>query len=110
MSEKERIRRKFSSEEKAAALKRHLVKGEAISAICEELSILPTQFYRWQHELFEHASAAFEVKGRGKVPEGKTRKLEQRVEALEAKLAHKDHVIASVTEEYVHLKKTLGEA
>lgn len=109
MLEKERIRRKFSSEEKAAALKRHLVKGEAISAICEELRILPTQFYRWQHELFEHASAAFEVKGRSKRGEGNTRKLEQRVETLEAKLAHKDHVIASVTEEYVHLKKTLGE-
>ena len=58
-------------------------------------------FYRWQEELFDHGAAAFEVKGRGKGPDGRTRKLEKRVESLEAKLARKDNVIAEITEDYV---------
>ena len=35
--------------------------------------------------------------------------LEQKIAALEAKLARKDQIIAEVSEEYVKLKKELGE-
>jgi uncharacterized coiled-coil protein SlyX len=35
--------------------------------------------------------------------------LQRRIEALEAKLARKDTVIAEISEEYVTLKKELGE-
>jgi transposase-like protein len=109
MNEQKRTRRQYTSEEKAAAVKRHVVGGEAVSSICEQLGIAPNQFYRWQKELFDHASAAFEVKGRGRRPDAKARTLEKKVEKLEAKLAHKDNVIAEITEDYVKLKKTLGE-
>lgn len=109
MSDEKRRRRQFSSEEKARAVKRHVVGGEAVSVVCEDLGIAPNQFYRWQKELFDHASAAFEVKGRGRQPDGKARTLAKRVESLEAKLAHKDNVIAEITQEYVALKKSLGE-
>jgi len=109
MAEEKRARRQFSSEEKAVAVKRHVVGSEAVSAICEDLGVAPNLFYRWQKEFFDHAAAAFEVKGRGKRSDGQTRKLEKRVESLEAKLAHKDNVIAEITEDYVRLKKTLGE-
>ena len=109
MADEKRTRRQFASEDKAEAVKRHLVGGEAVSAICEDLGVAPNQFYRWQKELFDHAAAAFEVKGRGRRPDGKARKLEKRVESLEAKLAHKDNVIAEITEDYVRLKKSLDE-
>ena len=66
-------RRQFSSEDKAKAVKRHVLGGETLSAVCENLGIAPNMFYRWQKELFHHAAAAFEVKGRGKRPHGKTR-------------------------------------
>jgi hypothetical protein len=59
--------------------------------------------------LFDHGAAAFEVKGRGPRADTKTRALERKVEKLESKLAHKDGVIAEITEDYVMLKKTLGE-
>lgn len=102
-------RRQFASEEKAAAVKRHMVGGEPVSAICEDLGLAPNMFYRWQKELLDHAAAAFEVKGRGQRGDAKTRMLEKKVEKLQTKLAHKDGVIAEITEDYVTLKKTLGE-
>lgn len=109
MAEERKTRRQFTSDEKSAAVKRHLVGGEAVSAICEDLGLAPNLFYRWQKELFDHGAAAFEVKGRGPRVDTKTRVLERKVEKLEAKLAHKDGVIAEITEDYVTLKKTLGE-
>jgi len=109
MGVEKRTRRQFSSEDKASAVKRHVVGGEAVSAVCEDLGIAPNLFYRWQKELFDHAAAAFEVKGRGKRGDGPARKLEQANEKLRARLAHKDNVIAEITQEYVTLKKSLGE-
>lgn len=111
MGESKRSRRQFSSSEKAAILKRHLMGGEAVSAICEELDLAPNLFYRWQKELFDHADAAFEVKGRGRSRSDQvvSRKLERENEKLRAKLTRKDNIIAEVTEDYVKLKKTLGE-
>jgi len=63
-------RRQFSSQDKAAAVKRHLVGGEAVFSICEDLGIAPNLFYRWRKELLDHAEAAFEVKGRGRGASG----------------------------------------
>jgi len=109
MGDEKRTRRQFTSEDKAEAVKRHLVGGEAVSAVCEDLGIAPNLFYRWQKELFDHAAAAFEVKGRGKRPDQGAHRLVEQNEKLRAKLAHKDNVIAEITQEYVALKKSLGE-
>ena len=109
MGMSKRIRKRYSSEDKAAVVKRHVLGGEAVSAICEDLGIAPNLFYRWQKELFDHADAAFEVKGRGHGTNGVSVKLERDIEKLRSKLAHKDSVIAEITEDYVRLKKTLGE-
>ena len=59
---KRRQRRRFSSEEKVAALKRHLVGKEEISAICDELKLHPNQFYEWQRTFFENGTKAFQGK------------------------------------------------
>ena len=109
MLENKRIRRQFSSEDKASAVKRHVVNGEAISAICEDLGLTPKMFYRWRKEMFDHAAAAFEVKGNGKRENSRVRSLKRQNDKLRAKLTHKDNVIAEITEDYVRLKKNLGE-
>jgi len=109
MGDEKGNRRQYTSEDKADAVKRHVVSGEAVSAVCEDLGIAPNMFYRWQKELFDHAAAAFEVKGRGQRMDSRARKLEEDNEKLRAKLAHKDNVIAEITQEYVALKKSLGE-
>ena len=109
MAKERKSRRQFTSEEKASAVKRHVVGGESVSAICEDLGLAPNVFYRWQKELLDHAAAAFEVKSRGQRGDATARMLEKKVEKLQTKLAHKDSVIAEITEDYVKLKKTLGE-
>jgi transposase-like protein len=101
-------RRQFTAEQKAEAVKRHVMGKEEVSAVCESLGIAPNQFYRWQQELFENAAAAFEVKKRGPVRQPREAELERKVESLEQKIAHKDEVIAEVAQECVTLKKKLG--
>ena len=103
-----RTRRRYEADEKVAILKRHLLGKESVSDICDDIGLSPNQFYRWQKEFFDNGAAAFQNNG-GRV-NAKVRKMEEKVEFLEGKLRHKDNVIAEITEDYVHLKKNLGEA
>jgi len=98
-------RRHFTAEEKAAIVREHLLDKVPISELCDKHGLQPTVFYRWQKELFENASAVFQHKN-SISPE---RKLEQKIDALEQKLAHKDAVIAEIMEDHIALKKELGE-
>ena len=97
-------RRRFTAEEKVRVLRRHLVDKIPVSEVCEKEGIQPTQFYNWQKQLFEGASALFE----GQAPK-KDRKAEAKVQILETKLRKKDEVLAELMEEHVALKKSLGE-
>lgn len=100
-----RERRTFSAEQKVALVKRHLLEGVAVSELCDEAQITPTQFYQWQKQLFDGAAAAFDKKpGRSAGPSP----VERRVAHLEQKLATKNEVIAELTEECVRLKKADG--
>jgi transposase len=101
-----RSRRNHTIEQKTAMLKRHLVEKVPVSQICEEQKLQPSVFYTWQRQLFEQAPAAFD--GSKRAP-SREKELEARIAQLEAKLAKKDAVIAEISEEYVALKKELGE-
>ena len=96
-------RRTFSGEEKVSILRRHLVDKVPVSDLCDEYGLNPTVFYRWQKEFFENGAAAFERR-----TDGRERKLQEKVTALTAKLAHKDEVIAEIMHDHVALKKKLG--
>jgi transposase len=98
-------RRQFSASEKVVILRRHLLDQVPVSDLCDELGLNPNVFYRWQKEFFEHGTAAFERR-----PDGRERKLKQKVEALTAKLTHKDSVIAEIMEAHVALKKRVGRS
>jgi len=102
------LRRRFTAQEKVAILREHLVEKVPVSEVCDKHGLNPTAFYRWQKELFENGAAAFEA--RQPRADGKTRQLEQRVEALQAKLVRKDEVIGELMEDHVRLKKSLGES
>ena len=97
-------RRKFAPEEKVRILKRHLVDNVPVSDLCDELGLNPNVFYRWQKEFFENGARAFQRPGRKP-----SKRLTDKVQKLEAKLADKDEVIAEIMAEHVKLKKTLGE-
>ena len=106
MSDKQ-TRRHFTPQEKAVIVKRHLLEGAAVSALCDEFQINPTLFYLWQRQLFENAYLAFE-NGR------KVRAVEDanvhKIQQLEAKLVRKNEVMAEIMEAHTELKKSLGES
>jgi transposase-like protein len=100
-----RTRKNYTSEEKVAILKRHLVEKVPVSDLCDELGLNPTVFYGWQKLFFENGGAAFQGKRKGSRPSAEAQKLEK----LEAKLVQKNEVLAELMQEHVALKKELGE-
>jgi len=102
-----RTRRRHTSEQKAEALRRHHLQKQEVSTVCEDLKLNPSLFYTWQRALFANAGAALEAPAGGR--SSRERELERENEALKAKLAKKDAIIAEISAEYVDLKKELGE-
>ena len=100
-----RPRRHHSPEQKAALLRRHLVDKVPVSQVCEENDLQPSVFYDWLRQLLERAPVALA----GPAISSREQRLEQKIATLEAKLTRKDEVIAEISEEYVQLKKELGE-
>jgi transposase-like protein len=54
-------RRKFTAEQKAAIVRRHLEGKESIATIAEELSIQPTQIHQWVAVVMEQAEKAIDA-------------------------------------------------
>ena len=100
-------RKHYSAQDKVAILRLHLLEKKPVSDLCDQFGIHPTLFYRWQKEFFDNGTAAFASAGKRRkaVEEVKDRK----IVALESKLQQKNEVLAEVMQEYVQLKKELGE-
>ena len=98
-------RKQFTAEQKIAILRRHLVEQIPVSDLCDEYGAAPSVFYRWQQQLFENGAAVFSTP-----PKGVADPLARKVSALEEKLARKNEVLSELMEEYVKLKKALGDA
>lgn len=99
-------RKYYSPEEKVRIIKRHLLEGVSVSALCSELGLRPTVFYRWQKEFFEQGHRCFEPVSNKR----KEDRLEQANADLSARIQQKDTVIADLLEDHVRLKKELGGA
>src|SRR5262245_52123478 len=96
-------RKQYSGQEKIMILRKHLLEGVAVSDVCEEYSLQPSLFYRWQKSLFEQGHEVFEG--------GQDRSSQQQqreIVVLKEKLRKKDEVLAEVMEEYITLKKSSG--
>jgi transposase-like protein len=100
-------RKHYSASEKVAILRLHLLERKPVSDLCDECGIHPTLCYRWQKEFFDNGAAAFAPtsKGRKAVEDAKDRQLA----ALGGILQQKNEVLAELMQEYVRLKKELGE-
>ncbi|MEO1333956.1 MAG: transposase [Myxococcota bacterium] len=101
-----RKRRKFTPEEKATILRRHLADKISVADLCDEYKLQPSVFYQWQRQLLDNAAKAMTVE---RAAASREKKLEDKVEALENRLRRKDSVIAEISEEFVKVKKGLGE-
>jgi transposase-like protein len=100
-------RKHYTAQDKVAILRLHLLEKKPVSDLCDQCGIHPTLFYRWQKEFFENGAAAFEANGKRRkaVEEVKDRT----IAALEGKLQQKHEVLAELMQEYVQLKKELGD-
>jgi transposase-like protein len=107
MSDPKRSRRHFTTEQKVALLKRHLVDKVPVSDLCNEEELQPSLFYTWQRQLFENLAAAFTTPA-SEGPSKREKELVAKTKELEVKLAKKDNVIAEISAEYVQLKKERG--
>ena len=114
-AKKKRQRKKHSTEQKAAVLRRHFTDKVAVSDLCHEYKLSPSVFYGWQQQqLIENIGVALEAGG--KKSDSQTATLAREVEALKVQLAKmdgviakKDGVIAEISAEYVAIKKELGD-
>jgi len=100
-----RKRKYYSPEEKVSILKQHLVNKVPVSELCDQYQLQPTVVYRWQRQLFEKGSAAFQSD-----QDRETRRLKKQITQLEEKVTKKNEVLGELLEEHVSLKKSLGEA
>ena len=105
-------RRQFTAEQKAQILRRHLVDGVPVSDdLCDEHKIAPSRLYTWQRQVMDNMAQLLEHGSRrnGRPETAKISQAEQKIAALESRLAKKDSVIAEISAEYVRLKKESGE-
>jgi transposase-like protein len=101
-------RRRYSVEQKATIMRRHLLDKVPVSDLCDEYKIQPSVVYGWLRQALGNLELAIDT-GRRKKRDCREAKLTRENEALKAKLAKKDRVIAEISEEYIDLKKELGE-
>jgi transposase len=101
-------RRQWTTEQKVAVVRRHLVDKVPASQLCEEMKLQPSVFYQWLKQAFDNMSAAFVTPG-PIAPSRREKDLAAKNAELAARLAKKDAVIAEISEEYVKLKKEIGE-
>jgi transposase len=109
MSSSKKTRRHYTTEQKVAILKRHMVDKVPVSDLCNELELQPSVFYQWQRQVFENLAGAFGTPAATNNVSKREKELAARTKELEAKLVKKDNVIAEISAEYVQLKKELGE-
>lgn len=103
-----RPRRSFTSEQKAAILRRHLADKVPVSDLCDEYDLQPSLFYLWQRQAMERLEASFE-NGKSRRSSSRESSLAEEVSRLKARLSKKDEVIAEISAEYVRAKKERGE-
>ena len=101
-----KTRKRFTSQEKVAILRLHLLEHTPVSDLCDQHGIHPTMFYRWQKELFENGHTLFENGRHAKAVEDAK---DEKIQKLEAKLTRKNEVMAELMEAHTQLKKDLGE-
>jgi transposase-like protein len=98
-------RRRFTPEQKALIVRRHLANKESVSALAEEFGLQPSQIHLWVNTLLAQADKAFERSSGGTRAD---KAQDQRIQHLEAKLATNNEVIAELLEENVKSKKERG--
>ena len=101
-----RQRRRFTAEQKAEVVRRHVAGKEPVSKLAEELGVQPSQIHLWIKQVLEQAAQAFQ--GSGGKRRGDDSK-DREIARLQEKLVVKNEVISELMEENVKSKKASGD-
>ena len=101
-----RKRRRFTAEQKAQIVRRHLAGKEPVSQLAEQFGLQPSLIHTWVNQVLAQAEKAFE---RAPGSDHSVQTDRRRIEQLQARLATKNEVIAELMEANVQAKKELGE-
>ena len=99
-------RRRFTAEQKAEIVRRHLSSKEPVSDLADDLGVQPSQIHLWVRQVLDQAEKAFE---RSAGPRRSEQAEQAKIARLEEKLSTKNEVIAELMEENVRAKKANGE-
>jgi len=100
--------RKFSVEQKADIVRRHLRDKVPVSDLAEEFQLQPSRIHQWVQQALARVELAFS--GSPGRPEAKTSDVkDQEIAKLKAKLLQKHEVISELMEENVKAKKANGD-
>ena len=94
--------RKFTAEEKFKILEEARQPGASVAEVCRRYQIVSSLFYKWESEARKGALEALNNKKRQANGKDRETKLEDKINRMRA-------VISEITEENLHLKKTLGD-
>ena len=100
-------RRRFSSEQKAMIVRRHLSGKEPVSNLADEFGVQPSQIHLWVKQLLEQAERAFPPSGR---PRSATNPEKHRLAGLEEDLQRKDALLAELLHQVALLYNAFGGA
>lgn len=107
-----KVRRKFTAEQKAEVVRRHLRDKVAVGDLASELDIQPSQIHQWVAAVLAQADKAFRSQPgrRAKDPQVKLAEASERqIKRLEEKLQAKNEVISELMEENIKSKKANGD-
>lgn len=103
-----RKNRKFTAEQKANAVRRHLWDKTPVSELAAELGVPPSQIHNWINQAKQQVEKLFDrPAGRPAAKEADSK--DKQIAALQAKLVQKHEVISELMEENVKAKKANGE-
>ena len=89
-------RRHFSSEQKAAIVRRHLAGKEPVSNLADELGVQPSQIHLWVKQLLDQAERAFQASGRKRTASNPE---QIRLADLEAAVDRKDALLGELLQQ-----------
>lgn len=100
-----KIKKRYTSEEKATILREYLEDHVPISDLAEKYGIHPNAIYLWKKKMFESAPGNFSDDS--KRQKKKISQMEARIRYLEETLAKRDSVIAELAADNIELKKNI---
>lgn len=101
----DRIRRRFSPDQKFKIIKEQMTTKSSVSEICKKYEISPTAFYKWQESFLKSALEGFK-----KSDAGPTKVEVRKLQEQERKIQKMQNVITEIVQENIDLKKSLGDS